>query len=169
MPGVGDIAGTLSTQMANAPLPEMIQRLGLSIAQAQAALDQNAIQTAREMAATTIKFDSGREYNMLTLGFMPSFYAFTEAKIEAKLAFSMSKSVEFGIAGSVSGNIGIVAVSVEASYSQKFSMSAEGSSSVSARLVSVPAPDIFREILQREYQSQINADGSVEPPANNPE
>jgi hypothetical protein len=114
-------------------------------------MDHNGVRIAKEMATTQVDIGEN-SYNMLALGFTPAFYHFTEANVEAKLAFSMTQSSSLEGSASVSGGIGIVAVSVEASYSRKFSMSAEGSSSVSARLVSLPPPPIFEEILRREYQ-----------------
>jgi hypothetical protein len=152
--GVKDTGTQITTQMMNAPLPEMIERLGLSIAKAQAALDRNSIDTAVAMAQTEVTI-SDQTYNLLSLGFTPSFYAFTEAKIEAKLSFSMTQERSFG--GKISGgvNYGVVAASLEASYSQKFSMEASGSSSVAARLVAVPPPDVFRQILEQAYQRNV--------------
>lgn len=152
--GVKDTGSQITTQMMNAPLPEMIERLGLSIAKAQAALDRNSIDTAMAMAQTEVQI-SDKTYNLLSLGFAPTFYAFTEAKIEAKLSFSMTQEQSFGIKASVGVNIGIVAASVEASYSQKFSMEASGSSSVAARLVSVPPPDVFRQVLEQAYMRNV--------------
>ena len=159
---VRDVGTSVASTLTNAPLPQLIGMLGLSIAEAQAALDRNSIAMAEEMAATEVNV-GGETYNMISLGFIPTFYAFTDATVEAKVAFSMSKSVEFGVDASVDlgqdgplSKLSIAAVSVEASYSQKFSMSAEGSSSIAARLVSLPAPDIFKEILQREYQQDVN-------------
>lgn len=133
-------------QLVNSPLPLLIEKLGLSIASAQAALDRNSIAIASEMATTNITI-GGEEFNLINLGFAPTFYAFTEAAVEAKLEFSVAESEEFGIGGSLEVDVGIVAVSVSANYARKFEMSAEGSSSISARLVSLPPPERFNELL----------------------
>ena len=99
------------------------------------------------MATTKVTLNN-TDYNLINLGFTPTFYAFTDAMVSAKLEFSVAESDEFSIGASVGGNIGVMAVSVSASYARKFEMSAEGSSSISARLVSLPAPERFNELLQ---------------------
>ncbi|TVQ72237.1 MAG: hypothetical protein EA373_03025 [Oceanospirillales bacterium] len=145
--------------LLNAPLPSIIERLGISIAQAQNALDQNSIALAQEMASTEVEIGDN-SYNLLTLGFQPSFYAFTEATVEAKLSFSMMESTEFGIkagahAGGVAGPV-MFGASIEASYARKFSVSANGMSSIAARLVSLPAPDVFTQLLKQHYEKPVN-------------
>lgn len=141
-------AGTqVVNSLVNSPLPVLIEKLGISIATAQAALDRNSLAIAEQMATTTVTLNN-TDYNLITLGFTPTFYAFTDAMVSAKLEFSVAESDEFSIGASVGGNIGVMAVSVSASYARKFEMSAEGSSSISARLVSLPAPERFNELLQ---------------------
>lgn len=147
-----NVASSLTTMLTNAPLPSIIEQLGIAVANAQYAMDHNGVRIAREMAKTEVKIGAN-SYTMLGLGFTPAFYHFTEANVEAKLAFSMTESTSFEVGGKLEASIGIVAVSVEASYSRKFSMSAEGSSSITARLVSLPAPPMLEEILRREHQA----------------
>lgn len=160
-------------QITNAPLPMMLEKLGMSIANAQSALDANSIRLANELA--TIKITVGNEeYNLLSLGFAPTFYAFTEASVEMKMAFSMAESESYG--GSLSFNYGdgkskssssktssgsnsssstqMFGISVSAHYERKYSSSAEGSSSIAAKIISLPAPDVYFEILK----STINKD-----------
>lgn len=152
MPTGTQVAGSLTTMLTNAPLPSIIEKLGIAVADAQYAMDHNSLRIAREMARTDVEIGEKR-YSMLALGFTPAFYHFTEATVEAKLAFSMTESTEFTAGAKIGAQIYMVAVSVEASYSRKFSMKAEGSSSVAARLVSLPAPPLLEEILRREYAS----------------
>ena len=141
-------AGTkVVNTLVNSPLPVLIEKLGISIATAQAALDRNSLAIAEQMATTTVTINN-TDYNLINLGFTPTFYAFTDAMVSARLEFSVAESEEFSIGASVGGNIGVMAVSVSASYARKFEMSAEGSSSISARLISLPAPDRFNELLQ---------------------
>lgn len=162
-------------QITNAPLPFMLEKLGASIANAQAALDANSIRLANEMA--TIKIAVGDEdYNLISLGFAPTFYAFTEASFEVKMEFSVAESESYG--GSLSLNYGnssssnnatsgsannannnfsanndntetqMFGIAISAHYARKFSVSAEASSSIAAKIVSLPAPDIYYEILK---------------------
>lgn len=153
-------------QITNAPLPFMLEKLGASIANAQAALDANSIRLANEMA--TIKIAVGDEdYNLISLGFAPTFYAFTEASFEVKMEFSVAESESYG--GSLSLNYGnssssnnttsgntssentdtqMFGIAISAHYSRKFSVEAEASSSIAAKIVSLPAPDVYYEILK---------------------
>lgn len=142
----------VTRSLVSAPLPQIIEKLGTSIAQAQAALDANSVRIAKEMAEAEVEI-GGEKRNLISLGFLPTFYAFTEATVEAKLSFSMSETTELGVhvGASVSGGAGfvMVAASVDVSYSRKFSVSAEGASSIAARLVSLPPPDVFVDLLRR--------------------
>lgn len=140
-------ATSVPRTLLEAPLPEMIQRLGLAVAEAQAALDRNSIEVAQSLAETMVTL-GGTEYSLLALGFTPTFYAFTEATIEAKMTFSVQQSEEFTVGGSISVSaFSIVSASINASYTRKYSFSAEGASSIAARLVSLPAPSGFLERL----------------------
>jgi len=142
----------ISRQLLSAPLPDIIERLGIAVAQAQSALDANSVKTAQEMATTEVKIGN-ETYNLLSLGFTPTFYSFTEATVEAKLSFSMSETTEFGVtAGATVGvqaGFVMVAASVSVSYARKFSVSAEGMSSIAARLVSLPAPEGLETVLKK--------------------
>ncbi len=168
--------------VTNTPIPMMLEKLGVSIAQAQAALDANSIRTAQEMAHVTITIGE-EDHNLISLGFAPTFYAFTEATIEVKMDISIAESENYG--GSFNFHIGKVkktsnedesaenetestaeendestnnekdssglnmfGLSVTAHYARKFSVSAESSSSIAAKIVSLPAPDMYYEILK---------------------
>lgn len=160
-------------QITNAPLPMMLEKLGMSIANAQSALDANSIRLANELA--TVKINLGdEEYNLLSLGFAPTFYAFTEASVEMKMEFSMAESESYGGAlgfsygntsnsnnnsntdnsSSDSTSTQMFGVSISAHYSRKFSSSAEGSSSIAAKIISLPAPDIYLEILKSTIKTE---------------
>lgn len=142
----------ISRQLLSAPLPDIIQRLGLAVADAQRALDVNSVATAVEMATTGVQIGD-ETHNLISLGFSPVFYSFTEATVEAKLSFSMSETTELGVsAGATVGvNVGfvMVAASVNVSYARKFSVSAEGMSSIAARLVSLPPPEQLENLLRK--------------------
>lgn len=144
MPSATDVPRIL----LNAPLPELIQRLGLSIAQAQAALDENSIATAKAMTTTTADID-GTPRSLLELGFTPTFYAFTEATVEAKLAFTITESTELSVGAELGVNLEVFSASVNASYTRKYSFEAQGSSSIAARLVSLPPPEPLLELLNQ--------------------
>lgn len=138
---------TIQNSITNSPLSLMIEKMGISIAQAQAALDQNSIAMLMQLADETVTIGT-TETSLLALGFVPSFYAFTEASFEAKLEFSMAESTDFAIGGSLDADFGMLAVSVNASYARKFEQSASGSSSISARMVSLPPPENLLAVLK---------------------
>lgn len=160
-------------QITNAPLPLMLERLGASIANAQMALDANSIKLANEMIALKVTVGD-EEYNLLSLGFTPTFYAFTEASLEMKMEFSLAESESFG--GSLGFSYGsngnqnnnsnttngnssekttqMFGVSMSAHYARKYSASAEGSSSIAAKIVSLPAPDIYMEVLKSAIKKE---------------
>lgn len=141
----------VTKELQSAPLPTIIAQLGISIAQAQRALDDNSLQSATAMATTEVEL-GGQRYNLLALGFTPSFYGFTEATVEAKLSFSMTETTDFGVtAGATLGvNAGVVTVAanVSVSYARKFSVTAEGTSSIAARIVSLPPPEVLANVLR---------------------
>lgn len=144
MPQPIDIPRTL----LNAPLPELIERLGVSIAHAQTALDKSSLAIAEALGTTMVEIDS-QPRSLLELGFIPSFYAFTEATIEAKLAFTVTESTEIGVSAGVDFQVGLFAASVDATYSRKYGFEASGSSSIATRLVSLPPPTPLLELLNR--------------------
>lgn len=148
---------TITNTITNAPLPEIIKNMGLSIAMAQKALDENSIAMLAKLAEDPVTIGDV-ETNLLALGFVPSFYAFTEASFEAKFDFTIAESEAFSIGGSVSVSVGsgneesekrgMFAASVNASYSRKFDQEASGSSSMAARMVSLPPPDRLLQFLK---------------------
>jgi len=144
---------TITNSITNAPLSLMIEKMGISIATAQAALDSNSIQLLKKLALETVTIND-KTTNLLNLGFVPTFYAFTEASFEMKMEFSMAESTAFEIGGSIGANIKMVAVSVNASYARKFEQSASGSSSIAARMVALPPPENLLEML-KEIKTEI--------------
>ena len=139
---------TVTQQLLSAPLPQIIERLGISVADAQRALDENSVRTAAAMATNAVEIGS-ESHSLLALGFTPTFYAFTEATVEAKLSFSMSETTEFSAGAAIGVDVKMFAASVSVSYARKFSVEAEGTSSIAARLVSLPVPEQLEKILRK--------------------
>lgn len=143
---------TVTRQLLSAPLPQIIERLGIAVADAQLALDKNSVGTAAAMASTEVDV-GGKSYNLLALGFSPTFYSFTEATVEAKLSFSMTEETNFEVkAGAnvkVTVGIAVVGATVDVTYARKFSVSSDGTSSIAARLVSLPPPERLEQLLRQ--------------------
>ena len=152
--------GRITREIQNAPLPEMIKSLGIGIAEAQRALDRVSMDLAKELVSTKVEM-GGEEYSLLALGFTPTFYQFVDTFFECKMSVSMMESREFGASVSVTGgfNVGFAAVSatVSASYSQKYQYSAEASSLVRTKLVTVPNPPVFEQRLQAMIQTELDS------------
>jgi hypothetical protein len=167
---------SVGTELLNVPFPEMIKNLGLGIAEAQYALDKVSIKIAQLMAGftegpdgqmvpdetTLIKLKQGQDgISLLSLGFIPTFYQFVDTVIELKMAISMKKESEFKASISVKaagfGGAGFVAASVNASYAQKYQYSAEGSSLMRTKLVTVPAPAMFEQRIKEMLIAEESA------------
>ncbi|GLS24359.1 hypothetical protein [Marinibactrum halimedae] len=144
---------TVNYLLESAPLPQMIEGLGKSIANAQFALDKYAIDIMREAGkkeGAGVKINDN-EYSLLDLGLTPSFYHFSEARLSAKVAFSVGKtsekSLEVEASLTVDTKVVMFAASVNAYYSNKYSFKSEGSSEINTKLISVPPPTVLVEIL----------------------
>ncbi|WP_222102003.1 hypothetical protein [Fluviicola chungangensis] len=155
-------------ELLNAPFPELVRTLGVGIAEAQYALDRVSIKIAQLMAGFKLNDEGNLErdensliklrendpgVSLLALGFTPTFYQFVETYIELKLAISMKKEEEVSAESSVGGvawsPFGVIAASVNASYSQKYQYEASGSSEMRTKLVTVPAPAMFESRLKQ--------------------
>ncbi|QMW22853.1 hypothetical protein [Sandaracinobacteroides saxicola] len=166
---------SVGTELLAVPFPEMVQRLGVGIAQAQLQLDLVSLRIARLMAgydeekdeATPgegnkskkylVKFGDGQEYSLMELGFTPTFYQFVDTVIELKMSISFKSETEIKREASSSVTAGgafwtpfggggsVASSSVSASYAAKYQYSAEGSSLMRTKLVPVPPPALFEE------------------------
>jgi hypothetical protein len=115
--------------------------------------------------------------SMLELGFSPTFYQFVDTIIEVKIAIKITRTIEvgrssrntanqsansstksagvkfgFGRVGVNSGatnNSQATTSQVDATYSAKYSYSAEGSSLLRTKLVPLPPPPILEERIRR--------------------
>ncbi len=106
--------------------------------------------------------------SMLELGFTPTFYQFVDTIIELKITirFTEETNSERNVtASNRSGSVGLrfgfgraglsrqVSTSqVNASYSQKFSYSAEGSSLLRTKLTPIPPPAILEERIRQQME-----------------
>jgi hypothetical protein len=159
----------IGQELLNAPFPEMVRSLGIGIAEAQFALDRMSVKIAQMMSgfkqtasgeivkdeSLLIKLEEGgRSYSLLSLGFTPTFYQYVDTVIELKMAISMSRSSEFSFSAGGGVNGFLFSASVNASYSQKYQYSAEGSSLMRTKLVTVPAPSVFEQRLKELVRNE---------------
>lgn len=136
--------------------------------------------------------------SMLELGFVPTFYQFVDTIIEVKIAIKITRTIEVGrrtsdrdsdtstsnrkkhaflggAFGGRSGNSSRTTVStsqVDASYSAKYSYSAEGSSLLRTKLSPLPPPPILEEriraIMEGEAVRRQRQLDKLNPPPPNP-
>lgn len=147
MPNVGQ-------ELLNVPLPEMVTKLALGIAEAQTKLDMNSTEVAKFMSTTTIGLPdiadptTTKNFALIALGFFPGFYQFTEASIEVKMAISMTTSTDAQIGVTAKAGFGCFSASVNASYSSKYSYSVDGSSLLRVKLAPVPPPQLLTDYME---------------------
>jgi len=158
--------------LLDAPIADMIQKLGLAVAEAQLKMDQVGVRIATMLADAKVDFtDAGGNTvtkNLLQLGFTPNFYHFSHADIEVKLTMSMKVEEGFSLAARASVGTGsppsllgsppssgsapvgngdnravMWGVAIDVSYHRKYEFDMSGSSKISTKMVSVPAPTAF--------------------------
>ncbi|QBG46688.1 hypothetical protein EGM51_04475 [Verrucomicrobia bacterium S94] len=144
------------------PLPEMVMKLGLGIAEAQRALDENSVETAQLLADTevplvmavtqTINADGSVEFtnadpvdvSLLQVGLMPTFYQFSEATIEVTMDIKTTTSRETNVDVSAKAKVGFgcwsASVSVDVSHNRKFGKEVHGTSRLVTKMTPVPPP-----------------------------
>lgn len=149
--------------VASVPLPQMLEKMGLAIASAQQAMDENAISLAQKMGDKDnygVEFSGDdKKRSLLELGFTPSFYHISEATVDLRISLSMSMSREASVSASVSVSVPVsfvmVAASVSASYSSKYSYDASASSAITARFVAIPPPTVFNQYLNTVREKEV--------------
>ncbi|MEM9547791.1 MAG: hypothetical protein AAGA77_17545 [Bacteroidota bacterium] len=107
--------------------------------------------------------------SMMELGFTPTFYQFVDTIIEVKISIkyaregSYSRSVttkqkkrsggiSFGFRRGLRARSGLRTSQVNATYSQKYTYSAEGSSLLKTKVVPIPPPAILEERIQQQME-----------------
>jgi hypothetical protein len=153
---------SVGQELLAVPLPEMVLKLGLGIAEAQRALDENSVETAKMLADTNVKLvlavtetiaADGKvsftnadpvEVSLLQVGLMPTFYQFSEATIDVTMDIKVTTSTEFNLKVSSSAKVGFgcfsASVNVDASYNRKFGKEVHGTSHLTTKMVPVPPP-----------------------------
>lgn len=160
---------SVGQELLDVPLPDMVVKLALGIAEAQRALDENSVETAQALADTTIEVvpvvtqtiaadgtvSFGQvepiEMSLLQVGLNPTFYQFSEATIEVTMDIKTTTSRETNIKVGVKAKVGFsmwsASVRVDVAHNRKFSKEVRGTSRLVTRLVPVPPPPrIFPEL-----------------------
>lgn len=160
---------SVGQELLDVPLPEMVTKLAMGIASAQAALDENSVKTAMLLATTqvtdvvlavtqtiaidgTVTFtESKSDMSLLQMGLLPTFYQFAEATIEVTMDIKTTTSTETNIKVSASAKVGFAcwsaSVNVDVSHNRKFQKEVRGTSRLVVRLVPVPPPERMKPVF----------------------
>ena len=159
---------SVGQELLDVPLPDMVAKLALGIAEAQRSLDTNSIQTAVALAETTIEIvpfitqtisATGEvsltqpdpiEMSLLQVGLNPTFYQFAEASIEVTMDIKTTTSTETNIKVGIEAKVGFACWSasarIDVSHNRKFGKEVRGTSRLFTKMVPVPPPPrIFPE------------------------
>ncbi len=153
---------SVGQELLAVPLPEMVMKLGLGIAEAQRALDENSVETAQMLAETTVPlvlavtqviaadgtvtFSNADpvDVSLLQIGLMPTFYQFSEATIEVTMDIKTTTSRETNVKVSAKAKAGFAcfsaSVNTEVSHNRKFGKEVHGTSRLVTRMTPVPPP-----------------------------
>ena len=153
---------SVGQELLAVPLPEMVMKLGLGIAEAQRGLDENSVDTAKLLAETTVplvlavtqtisaegevSFTNGDPVtvSLLQIGLMPTFYQFSEATIEVTMDIKTTSSRETNVKVSAKAKVGFscfsASVSTDVSHNRKFGKEVKGTSRLFTKMVPVPPP-----------------------------
>ena len=153
---------SVGQELLAVPLPEMVMKLGLGIAEAQRALDENSVETAKMLAETTVplvmavtqtiaadgtvSFTNADpvDVSLLRIGLLPTFYQFSEAMIEVTMDIKVTTSSETNVKVSAKAKVGFgcfsASVSVDVSHNRKFGKEVKGTSRLMTKMVPVPPP-----------------------------
>ena len=150
-------------QLAALPIDKMIGMLGVGVAKAQAALDDNSINTAIKLGETYLNLPDPADSeamisrSLLSLGFLPTFYQFTEATLDLKVEMKWHVEVNTDIKASASANATVgpvaVAASVSADHGRRFGVDASLMVQVRVAMVAAPPPQAFVTFLNRSFQN----------------
>lgn len=156
---------TVGQELLDVPLPDMVAKLALGVANAQKSLDANSVATAIELAETPIKvvpaitqtiaadgtvsFDEAAEIdmNLLQIGLNPTFYQFAEASIEVTMDIKTTASTETNVKLGLEAKVGFAmwsaSVRLDVAHNRKFQKEVRGTSKLVTRMVPVPPPPRF--------------------------
>lgn len=125
-------------------------------------------------ATTILKLP--RRISMLECGFTPTFYQFVDTIIEVKISIRYTQEGNTSTAvnnnlrssaarighgfGRIKFGRSVQTSQVNASYAQKYSYSAEGSSLLRTKLVPIPAPAVLEQRIQRLMEEEFNNEGT---------
>ena len=154
---------SIGQELLDVPFAEMVVQLASAIAEGQYKMDMVSCKIAEimgnaETAPIQIPDFSSDDDNatittsMIGAGFQPTFYQFTDTIIEVKIAIKITKDTSKTV--SAKGGFSLFSASVNASYTSKYSYSAEGSSLLRTKITPVPPSTFMEKLLELKAQKQ---------------
>jgi len=176
---------SVGQELLDVPLPDMVAKLAIGVAAAQAALDANSVDTAIQLAETEISVVPALTQNiaadgtvtfvqadpidmsLLQIGLNPTFYQFQEASIEVTMEIKTTTSTETNVKVGVRAKVGFAmwsaSVRVDVEHNRKFGKEVKGTSRLFTKMVPVPPPPrIFPELTVIDQRSTDDG-GTTEP------
>lgn len=122
------------TDALSAPLGELIASIGRGVADAQRALDAQALTALREI------YESDEEFfrELQAIGYRPTWYHIPEAQGQIQVALSLSGTQDQGPQSPAAARIRLYAAPLDAGYTSRYNFSLTASSSLTFRIVPVP-------------------------------
>lgn len=152
-----------------APVAATIQALAISIADAQYYLNQNSIETAKELGQFFVDFTDSTTGNivsksLLELGFSPTFYHFSETTLEVSFTMSLRVEQSFDVGFSLhpstsppSGSgefiktLSALGIAASVNYHRKYGFDMTGASKITTKMLSLPGPPQFLAAIHAYY------------------
>lgn len=160
---------SIGQELLDVPFGEMVVQLASAIAEGQYKMDRISCKIAKMMGdpkKCSIEIpnfsresdDSGdrdattgkETVSLIGAGFQPTFYQFTDTIIEVKISIKITKSTE----ATFGSKFGCSVASVSASFSSKYSYSAEGSSLIRTKITPVPPSNFLQTLLDLKAQME---------------
>ena len=142
----------IGRELLNVPFGDMVQQLAGAISWGQYQMNRTSVEIAKLMSSKDEENGIAIGTDKLSLveaGFLPTFYQFTDTIIEVKIAITMAMSKDISVAVKAKGGYGAFSATVNASYSQKYSYSVEGSSLIRTKITPVPPPEVLLERIRK--------------------
>jgi hypothetical protein len=172
---------TVGQELLDVPLPDMVAKLAMGVADAQAALDANSIETMQALsdsdnaipivpsitrtisASGEVSYSAANPVDMtpIQVGLEPTFYQFSEATIDVTMDIKTTTNTEtnVGVKAEAKGGFGLwsASVSTDVSHNRKFGKTVEGTSHLTTKMVPVPPPEnLMPETLTEDNRESGN-------------
>jgi hypothetical protein len=154
---------SVGQELLDVPLPDMVTKLAMGIAQAQTALDRNSVETAKALAADQIEITPAItetidkatglptfaaaepvKMSLIEVGLNPTFYQFTDTTVEVSMDIKTTTNTETNVTVGAEAKVGFslwsASIKVDASFNRKFGQQVHGTSKMVVKLVPVPPP-----------------------------